>query len=270
MTYSLENGKFEAFYQGRRAITTDGTLLQFLTQEQVFSRSITFPDADKVRLDAFRYSVARNGGGFRAVGNTRAVVGAHPQEWSEEVVLGDAPKGADLFVGRVELTRTKAPTHPWIGQSIIPFLPQGMQIQVNGGSMIVEAVAGLARAMTIDVVGGKLMLHMQHSVGPGAGNFGSFGTMPPAAPRVNGEFAGGENRSASGRAAMPVFWRDSAPYYKEFERAITGTSTVDGDTVASFANSHRVGNANAAAYDDPTDYSSIYSLTVRGRFGRRS
>src|SRR5690606_6008273 len=140
--------------------------------EQTFSTSISFPDAVKTQLYAWKYTTTRAPFDNFVINLTyRTAVGAQPQEWANTVVLGAAPAGADLFVGRAILSRTSAPSHAWAGQDITPVIPSGVEIQLTG-SMLVELAPGLARALTIDVVSGQLVASLQHSVGPAAGNFG--------------------------------------------------------------------------------------------------
>lgn len=272
MSVFFENGQMVIEHHGRRVATTEGTLLQFLTTEQVFTSSITFPDAIKTQLYSLQYVISDGGGRWGAVGTWYSAVGARPQEWKSTVVLGSAPAGADLWVGRVSLVRTKAPSHTWLGQTIDAIGAQETQLW---GSMVVEEGPAIARGLTIDVVPsatpgqpGQLVAKLEQTVGPAAGNFGITGYIPAGAPG-----SGVENVVAGGGAALPVFWRLFAPYYHQTPEVIDfGTTAGDlaGSTPRGWANSRRFGGANAAAYDDPTDYSSIYTLTVRGRFGRRS
>jgi hypothetical protein len=256
-------------------------LLQVLTAARVFSASITFPDAAKNQLYTWQYTTTRAPGDNYHIGVAcRTAVGARPQEWTQTVDLGAAPKGADLFIGRISLVRTASPSHTWLGQTISPFpvLADGVQI---AGSMMVEQVMGFSRALTIDIAGsdeviettgGRLVAILEHSVGPAAGNFGQQGNVPVAVSNTsippNHTRSGVENVSASGVAALPVFWRDESPYNKS--EATTGSGLFGPGEVAGFGNARRYGGAAAAAYDDPTNYSSTYALTVRGRFGRRS
>lgn len=278
-SFEIVGDRFVITNGDRTVATTNGTLLQFLTAEQVFTGSVSFPDATKNQLYSWEYFITRApGDNFRGDVSWFSAVGARPQEWSSTVVLGAAPAGADLFVGRIVLSRTSAPSHTWAGQTISPVMPTGVQIQLDG-SMPIELAPGLARALTIDVVPnanpslpGQLVASLQHSVGPAAGGFGQTGTVPAVAPTTsippNDVTRGRENITTSGVAALPVFWRLFAPYYNSGN--VEGSGFQGQIAVSTYVNSCRYGGARAAAYDDPTNYASTYSLTVRGRFGRRS
>jgi len=265
---SIEGGQIVITDGSRTVATTEGTLLQFLTDEQTFTANINYPNATKTRLYQFQYQIQRAPGNeFFAIRIARSVVGAKPQEWAETVVLGAAPAGADLFVGRVSMTRTIAPSHTWMTQNISPVIPQGVFMPTDGGSIIVEAAAGIARAMTIDVQGGNLVARLQHSVGPPAGNFRQIGTMPPEAPDTsippNHINSGAENIAVNG-AGLPVWWTDTAPYYLN-----EGAANPFGGT-ASYCNRVRYGGSEQVSHTDPTNYATRYAITVKGRFGRRS
>lgn len=262
--FGIEDGRLVITYQDRTVATTGGTLLQFTTAEQQYSADITFPDANKNRLYTWRYNISRGPTAYGYNGIARTAVGAIPQEWSNVVTLGPAPTGADMFVGQVFLGRTKAPSHAWIGQPIQPFIPANGAVDTNGGSILIEAVAGMSRSLTIHIVGGYLVATLRHSVGPAAGNFGSFGSVPAVGLPTE------QGIQNTGTAALPVFWRDGAPYSLSFSGTVPGTSGVDGTVTAGLVNSYNRDGSRQAAYDDPTNYSSIYSMLVRGRFGRRS
>lgn len=282
-SFEIVGDRFVITNGDRTVATTNGTLLQFLTAEQEFTGSISFPDATKNQLYSWAYFIRRSASPdfesqFRGDVSWFSAVGARPQEWSSTVVLGAAPAGADLFVGRIVLSRTSAPSHTWAGQTISPVMPTGVQIQL-GGSMLIELAPGLARALTIDVVPnanpslpGQLVASLQHSVGPAAGGFGQTGTVPAVAPTTSippdNVNSGLENITTSGVAALPVFWRLFAPYYNSGN--VEGSGFQGQLAVGTYVNSCRYGGGRAAAYDDPTNYASTYSLTVRGRFGRRS
>lgn len=251
----------------RTVATTDGTLLQFLTTEQTYSTDIDFPHVNKTQLYQYEYSVTwATGSNYAATRKARSVVGALPQEWSNTVVLGAAPAGADLFVGRISLTRTTHPSHTWRGADITPLLPSGKYFQLTG-TVLVEAALGISRAVTIDVQGGNLVARLQHSVGPAAGNFRVSGVMPPQIPSSpSTTYRGAENVAVDGEG-IPIWWTDTAPYYVNEFQTFTAVFPNGPDTWARYV---RYGQPGAVAYTDPTSYATRYAITVKGRFGRRS
>lgn len=257
----------------RTVATTNGTLLQFLTSSATFGASLVFPDASKGQLYQWQYQITRApGDNFAVTRLARSAIGALPQEWSNTVILGAAPAGADIFIGRATLTRTVAASHTWLGQTISPMIPTGVPIQINGGSMLVEAAIGITRSLTIDVESGNLVAKLEHSVGPPAGNFNAQGTVPAQVPGTsippNNVTRGSENVAVSG-AGIPVFWRDFAPYYINDGQSFSG-GVFPQNQATQFANAPRYGGVEQVSYDDPTNYSTTYSLSLTGRFGRRS
>lgn len=270
--FSIDDGRLVIDYNGRRVATTGGTLLQFLAAAQTFTTSISFPDANKVQLYTWQGSIQRAASPTRynAIRSAQSWVGARPQEWTDTVILGSAPAGADLFIGQAKLVRTNAPSHTWVGQTISPVIPQNVAIQLTG-SMLIEMAPGLCRSMTVDIVGGDLVAILEHSVGPAAGNFTTYGAVPVQAPSSsippNNVNIGIENVAPSG-AAFPAYHNANAPNFINESQEYTG-ALAEFSAVA-FADDGRYGKPHAATYSDPTDYTSTYSLVVNGRFGRRS
>src|SRR5690606_16048208 len=94
--------------------------------------------------------------------NNASCVGAMPQEWSNSIVLGPAPAGADIFVGRISLDRTVSPSHSWANESLTPRVPMGQSIQITG-SLLLEQVRGFCRSLSVYISGGNLIVDMQQS-----------------------------------------------------------------------------------------------------------
>ena len=269
---AIEDGQIVITNGSRTVATTGGTLLQFLTDEQTFAANIDFPDPDKAQLYQFEYQIQRApGDNYFAIRKARSSVGALLQEWSNTVVLGEAPEGADLFVGRASMVRTISPSHTWLNQNIAQVIPSGQYFQLTG-SVLVEAAIGITRSMTVDVQGGNLVARLQHSVGPAAGNFRQIGTMPPASPdsaiSPNNITSGAENIVVGGGDVFPVWWTDTAPYYLNEGEANPSVGPTGGSRL--WCQYAAYGWPHAVSYTDPTDYSTRYAITVKGRFGRRS
>lgn len=270
--FDIIDNRMVITYGGRTVSSTDGTLLQFLSSEVEYTFNLSFPDANKGQIYLFGGSIQRApGDNFFGIRRAQSMVGALPQEWSNTATIAAKVAGADLFVGRFSATRTVSPTHTWMTQTITPLIPTGQFVQINGGSAIVEAAAGICRSITFDVDASNLIVKQQQSVGPVAGGFGSSG-VPIAIPSTsippNNITSGFENIGVSGEA-FPVWWSSSAPYYID-EGVPSVGGTPPGRTSQVFANNARYGNPNAVPYLDPTDYTSTYSFTLRGRYGRRS
>lgn len=270
----IADGRMVITNGARTVATTGGTLLQFLTSEQSISGSISFPDANKVRLYQWQYRLSRRPGDeFRMIREAGNAVGALPQEWSSQVSLAPALSGADIFIGRVALARTSGPTHAWLGQPLSPVLPMGVSIAITGAtSLIMEMGPGISRAMTIDIEGDNLVAKLEQSIGPSAGNFGTNGNMPPSVPpnaTSDSIRTGAENTAVGGVAGLPVWWDLGAFVSQATEYVgLVGPGGVGG--AIPWANALKLGGANEIPYSDPTNYGSTYTVSIQGRFGRRS
>ncbi|SMQ65826.1 hypothetical protein SAMN06295905_1326 [Devosia lucknowensis] len=274
--YEWLDGQFRIVNGDRVVATTGGTLLQFLTAQQTMSATLSFPDALKGQLYTFSYGTTyAAGGNYRTNTACRTAVGARPQEWTQTIELGVAPAGADIAAVHVILNRTAAPSHTWLGQVLAPVFPMAQEIQL-WGSMTLEMAPCITRGLTVDIVPnvdpslpGKLVAIIDQTVGPAAGNFTSYGHIPPTEPStVFDNFRGGTENVAPSGAGVPVWWSDASPYSKVESGEWSGSLAPGSPTV--FARARQYGGAQAAAYIDPTNYASTYTLTAKVRFGRRS
>lgn len=269
-SFGFEGGQLVIRKDARVVLSTQGTLMQFLTNNVSFSANLVFPDVTKVEIYAWSWQVTYSLSApvdqrysYGATG--QSLVGARPQEWTNTVVLGSVPSGADDFMGRASFNRTVSPSHDWWGNPINPLIPSNVPVQI-AGSFLLEQQFGFARAATIMIVGGNLVAFLQQSVGPGAGNFISWGegdSVPTGQSSV-----GGENTSAGGRS-IPVFANTSSPQVRTVSGA-TGSPNVGPGNAQTAVRQVRNGGSNEATYNDPTNYGSTYALNVSLRWGRRS
>ena len=264
-SFGFSGGQLVIQKDGRTVLSTSGTLVQFLTTERTFSQNCAFPDVPKGEIYFYGYDVNYSAlaGGYNYAFTNISTVGARPQEWSNQIVLGAVPAGADIFWGRISLTRTVSPSHAWGNESLTPRVVQGQYMQITG-SILLEQVRGLSRVLSVFISGGNLIADLQQSCGPVSGNFGTWGS-----PLAEGSSArGGENSAPSGAGRLVYAGNPG----------LTGTGTVENfyssspfipdlvGTAVRFQN----GGTNESPYSDPTNYASTYAITVRGRFGRRS
>lgn len=270
--FEISGGRIVITNGARTVATTGGTLLQFLTTEQTYSTSLSFPDASKTQLYQWQYRVTRASfENFSVIRDAITAVGALPQEWSSVPIISAVPAGADIFIGRIALSRTANPSHTWLGQPLSPIVPTGVEIPVVGGtSILLEMGPGISRALTIDIESGNLVARLEHSVGPPAGNFGSNGVVPYALPpNTSDNFRRGAiNTSVAGSPALPIYVLPGA-----ISQMAAYTSVMDAGSNSGgqgFANRAQLGGADQVAYSDPTNYGSTYAITLKGRFGRRS
>ncbi len=259
-------------WDGARTVfsTAIGRLLNFLPVQQTYSFSAIFPDADKGRISMWSYlsqfAILVTPPYFWVSWGI-AAVGARGQEWSQTIDLGPAPPGANIFIGRARVIRTKAPSHSWVGEPLAAPAFNDIWVPVNG-SMLMEQGLGICRAMSIFITGGRLVAYLQHSVSPNCGGYRQWGDQ---LVRSSQTCSGGENRwdGAGTAPALPVYFPTSSPGRK-VSSGTTPNYSAGSDSVASNYRRHRWDGPDAPVYSDPTDYSSIYSVELVGRFGRHA
>ena len=261
MTKGIEfdGSRIQIWNEARVVATTDGTLVNFLTTEEVYSFNAAYPDVPKAEVYFWSWvSSYSSGAGEYGWGCTGiAAVGARPQEWSNTLVLGAAPAGADIFLGRAKLTRSVNPSHNWVNQPLVAPPFNDVWVPING-SMMLEEAWGFGRALSVYISGGNLVCFLQQTVGPAPGGFRSWGASSPQALSFS---QGGENYSAN--PGIPVYSPTTAPGRK------VSSGTTDNTFWIDFTKHHRDAT-DRATYSDPTNYASTYAVEVRGRFGRRS
>src|SRR5690606_38391456 len=115
-----------------------------------FSQNCVYPDVPKGEIYLFAYDVDYSSlaAGYGYTFTNASCVGAQPQEWESQLVLGSAPDGADIFWGKVSLTRTVNPSHSWGDESLTPRVVQGQYMQITG-SMLLEQARGLSRVLSV-------------------------------------------------------------------------------------------------------------------------
>lgn len=251
----------------RTVFTTDGTLINLLPP--AFDISVTTPISFPDILKDFHYNwrhgfdYTSGGGGLVAFDSACFCnLTALPQEFQNQADIATAPVGADIFVGKLILTRTHAPSHTWNGVAIQPKQPQGLQIPFVSGSLLLEAEVGLTRACSIFVSGGLLKLNWQQSVSTPPGGWVLYGSaFNWLAPADGG---GGENVFGSA-AGLPILQVSTVNVPAVSEAADLFNRRWDQRT------RYGVG-ANQCPLPSygSYDYGSTYQITVTGSFGRRS
>lgn len=252
----------------REVISNAGKLVNFLPAEHnyVATINVAFPDFTKDYLYNWNWL---NDFFFSPLGDDKLAqdnactthITVVPQEWSQETVLAPAPPGADFFAASVRINRTAAPSHSW-GGSPISVLPVVNAWIPFSGSVLVEAEIGMARAFSLYLSGGNLMLHRQQSVGVPPGGWGVYGDPQGWGSGGDGVTSGGENVYGTSQG-IPVVQRDirnSPPDIYE----------PPGFFTPAVKSNHRRGGAAACATSDITNFASTYQVEVIGRFGRRS
>lgn len=251
----------------RTVFTTDGTLINLLPP--AYDISLTFPFSFPDILKDFQYNwrhgfdYTSGGGGLVAFDSACfCLLTALPQEYETESNIAVAPTGADIFVGKLVLSRTAAPSHQWNGVSIQPKQPMGVWIPFVSGSLLLEAEVGLARACSIFVSGGMLKFNVEHSVSTPPGGWGLYGgAFNWLAPADGG---GGENVFGAA-AGLPIIQNSVVNVPAQSEAADLFNRRWDQRT------RYGVGaNQCPLPVYSAYNYSSTYQLTVTGSFGRRS
>jgi len=254
--FSVEDGKIIFTYGSRTVTTTDGTLVNLLpaSYDVSTSASVVFADFAKDYAYNWWFTVQKAPDSKWGLDEgCRTALTIPPMEFSQETILQSVPAGVDFFLARVRLTRTVAPTHAWAGSSVTPLPIMGQWVPFSG-SVLMEAELGMARAMSIYISGGNLVLHRQQSVSTPPGGFGQYG----AAAEGFGERSGGE-WVVSSSGGIPVLLLDT----RDVDTAISTNSFPNQQT--------RRGNGNACITSAPgVSYASTYTVEIEGAFGRRS
>lgn len=263
-SFAIEAGQIVIRNGDRVVATTDGTLVNLLPAESDYQDTINvvFPDFTKDYLytysHVFDYTSLGNSVAFDSACVTHQTV--RPQEWSDTTVLAAAPAGADIFVAMVRINRTVAPTHSWGGSAISPLVKAGEWLPFTG-SVLVEAELGMARAFSLYLDGGNLVLHRQQSVSTAPGGFGSWGTTYNWVAPADG--GGGENLYGSG-PGIPVVQIDLQNVAPDI-RSPANNPTLPTRDMRTYP-----GGPNACSTSISTNFSSTYSVEIVGKFGRRS
>lgn len=261
------NGRMTIINDTRTVATTEGTLVCLLpTVYSFLGQAVTFPDFQKDTAYLWTYettsTLTPNQAG-RYGESCGVYITAIPQEFSNKVTLMAAPAGADFFIGHVRLSRTTAPASTWQNETVSVLPIQNQWINMSGAfSTLVEAKWGMARAFHIYIdSSNNLVLERQQSVGTATGGYARFSSN-------NTGFTGGGRISATTTQGFPIALRagqKSRGYFNytneifidfTYDRPGTGT----GNTAT----------ASPCATSDTTNYTSVYTVDVVGRFGRRS
>jgi len=267
-----ETGRLTIWYGTRTVQTTGGTLVCLLpTLRQFTGKTVVFPDPPK---DWIRWWRGKDDRGFNPSptepdshlqSNAGGVFFTRtPQEFEDSQVLMPAPDGADFFVGWVRLSRTSGPSHQWSQRDLSPLQKLGAWIPwIGSGKM--EAGLNIVRALHLVIEGGNLVLVAEQTVGPPTGGASHTWGDWPASSIFN---TAGDNEGGSFEfnvaAGQIVWWSTSSPYQKSSARVI------DTDGNPPDFTTHQGTGIDPPSTTDPTNYQSIYSVDVRGYFGRRS
>jgi hypothetical protein len=268
--FDATDGRITIVNGARTVATTDGTLINLLPDEvSIDDETATFPDFDKDstyvwiwREDFLSVTPPVR---YGWVSTCASFVAALPQEYSYTTTLMDAPAGADFFIGMVRVNRTTAPSHTWMDATIDPPVSEGEWVPW-AGSMLIESDINFCRALHIYIDDDplsatyrKFVMRVQQSVGPPDGG---YDTAIPEGSGTGGNHSGGSivnggNTATGARNGFSVWQRDGKT------DSATNTST-------SGINRHKWNGSDPCARTDPTNYVSVYSVDIRGRFGRRS
>jgi len=256
------SGEFSVEYDGRTVIRTGGTLICLLPTLETYSTSISFGDGTKdwAYINQWFQSTAPVDQYHQeSLGQT--IFTRRPEEVTISVDLDDMPAGADIFVGQVKLTRTTSPSHPWFGETLVCKPGEGKWITF-AGSALMEGATGLTRLLHLYPEAGKLRLKAQQSIGAPMGGYGHRGDA--ISRSSNGRL--GIDCDAQSQQGFPAWVSNSSPYQRASAQDTISSSPLG----APLYNPHARTGSTPASTTDPTDFTSTYTVDVRGHFGRRS
>lgn len=248
---------------GRLVLGSDGSMTMLVEAIDVSDIEVTFPSPVMDYAYAYRhfqdYQLGLdNSDNYFKASFGQVVFTGLPEETKVSQIVQAAPPGANVFFGQVRLTRTKDPSHAWNGDPLF-VLPAVDQWITWSGSTQLEGALGFARALDVYITGGNLVIRRQQSVSTPAGGYGSWGqsiSNPQLQDRLGGETL---YNVAPGVPALKIA---SSPYRK----SSTSTQTTSG--LPSSFQIHRRSGSDPCSTVDPSDFSSIYAVDIRGYFGR--
>jgi hypothetical protein len=289
----ISGGNIVVTTAGRKVIDTAGHYVMGLPSSiQSITKAITYPDPPKAYWYNWRWYTFDQGGGGTSwyLWNAGALwVSLLPQEWQQDTVVCPAATVADGtplgFLGKVRLNRTKAPSHNVNTAALSMRVPTNVWIP-NSGSMLLEYVEfGVARTLTLMISGGNLILRQRQSIvaafvtgaDGGYGTYGDSGsgTIPSGTGQQGGAWwslsytknSDGSRNTGAAYLGIPVFHdasRDNLHALSETTTPTNNPGVLQTCNPFSFAE----GSTYINAFQDPTDYSSTYTVDIEGEFVR--
>jgi hypothetical protein len=255
-------GELLITFDGRDVLHTNGTLISLQSGLKTYSQSMSFVDGTKdwAYVNQWYQSTAPVDQYHQeSLGQT--IFTRLPQEITTSVDLDNVPTGADIFVGQVKLTRTTSPSHPWFGETLVCKPGEGHWLTWSGSSLI-ESATGITRLLHMYPESGKLKLKAQQSIGSPMGGYGNRGNAIGRSPvgRL------GISTTMLSAQGFPAWSSSAVPY----SRASAQDSTSSSPLGAPLYNPHARTGSTPATTVDPTNFTSTYTVDVRGYFGRRS
>ncbi len=280
----VRNGNMRITYGGRTVLDTDRRHAVLIPAEHDLTTTVTFPDAVKDWmynwLWAATYAGASGtGSNFHVFTQGTAYISALPQEAASTQILMAVPAGCNFAAAMVRLTRTTSPNKNWNGQALTPLVPLGEWLPI-AGSIHVEAGYNFSREMSIFIDSGNLVLEQKQSVGVVSGFAASSAPNPAGGADISTtDYFGAHGvdgvHGTGGRGGEWAYGTHvGTPIYTDATMTsqatvTTFTSSADAtpdDRRRTTGNAHV--NALASPITDPTDYSSVYGVDLKVRFGR--
>jgi len=257
------------FVNGARTVqTTVGKLITLLPTEYTFlAQTLTFPDFTKDELYMWttsnRLQPLSSPSKYQHGESCAVMITAVPQEYSNVATLMAAPSGVDFFMGWAKISRTTAPANTWQGRTLAVLPVENQWMPISGAmSALMEAEVGMARAMHIYISGGNLVMEAEQSVGAATGGYTGNTNGVSGFSRYDGlNYNDRGNALYSTTQGIPIYNRDSKSY---------GYTTPAGGSITTVWDTYERGGSSPCARTDTTNYQSIYSVDIKGRFGRRS
>jgi hypothetical protein len=266
----VPSGDMTIDYGARRVLDTAGNFVVGLPSSSDYVATITpsWPDLTKNRAYNWTWETVYNGANNYALGNRGdAWIDAPPQEWSATTILAAVPAGCNLFAAKVRLSRTTAPTKTFNGQTIGVKPDQNVWIPYTG-SILVEAQLNFARAFSLYIDSGNLILHRQQSLGKPPGGWGQYGA---SAPGVGTTSKGGIWWDLDPTGGFYGAIYDGWLVYNDpatMSGSSSSSQTVITGNPPNQPQDRNIGNVNALPTTDTTNYFSGYSLDIAGKFCR--
>lgn len=258
-------------YGARTVLDTAGNFVVGLpsSSDYVNTISVSFPDFSKALAWNWQWETIYNGGSNYASGNRSDVyISVLPQEWSATTILAAVPAGCNFFASKVRLNRTTSPTKTFNGQTVGVKPDQNVWIPYTG-SILVEAQLNMARAFSLYIDSGNLILHRQQTIGPAPGGFQQYGDTATVSGQSNKGGIWYDIDAAFTQAGFGLFngwtvFNDPAT----MSSSNTGTQTTVVGHAPVIQQDCNLGFSLEPGHADTTNYLSTYTVDIAGKFCR--
>lgn len=165
---TLQPGSISLTDSGRK-VWDSGLLTCALATPAQFTVTPTFSYDDIIKDNAYYWSFAAATPPAISTEYGIGYITAVPQEWGpggpnvlSDTLLGTVPSGTDYLDVAAVISRTVNPSQ-LLGDALSPMFPQGKQMRLLGGGLVIEQAADFVRSMEVVLSGTNVYLRRRQS-----------------------------------------------------------------------------------------------------------